>query len=98
MFGLGQCGDRQLHIGLGKPQVGLVAQQIGLGHRDIGAGFFPLFARNRRALLEGPPAPLLALALLEQGLAGDDGCLGLPQRGLRHFHRTLGVLDRQGVA
>ncbi|MNR10978.1 hypothetical protein D3C85_1272540 [compost metagenome] len=98
MFSLGQCSDRQLHVGLGKTQVGLVAQQIGLGHGHIGIGFFPFFAGNRRTFLERPPSPFLALPLPEQRLAGDNRCFRLSQRRLRHFHCSPGMFHRQGVA
>ncbi len=97
-FGLGQRGNCQLHIGFGQPEVGLIAQQIRLGNRHVGTGLLPFFTGNREALFQRAPPALLALTLFEQRLTGDDCRLRLPQRGLGHFHRTPGVLDRQLIA
>ncbi|MCY1180067.1 hypothetical protein D9M73_204950 [compost metagenome] len=96
-FRLGQCCGRQLYVGAGQAQVGLPAHQLGLGDGNIGAGLFPLFAGDRRGLLQGAPQQLFARTLLERGLAGDNRRLGQAFAGTGDFDGATGMFDRQGI-
>ena len=97
-FGLGQGSLCQLHIGLGQPQVGLVAEQLRLSDSHVGIGLLPLLTGDGEPLFEATPAPLFTLALFELRLAGNNCSLRLAHCGLGHFNRASCVLDCQGIA
>ncbi|MNF98217.1 hypothetical protein D3C84_810710 [compost metagenome] len=48
-------------------------------------------------MLQGAPAQLFALTLLERGLAGDNRRLGQAFAGTGDFDGATGMFDRQGI-